>query len=44
VKDDGLHLEHIVDCIEWVRRFTIDGREAFFADRKTQDAVVRNLR
>ncbi len=27
----------------WVERYTADGRDAFMADDKTQDAVVRNL-
>jgi uncharacterized protein with HEPN domain len=31
------------DAIDRVLTYTSGGREAFFADRKTQDAVVRNL-
>jgi uncharacterized protein with HEPN domain len=26
-----------------VIEYTVDGRDAFFADRKTQDAVIRNI-
>ncbi len=29
--------------IAHIQEFTSDGKEAFFADRKTQDAVLRNL-
>ena len=40
---DRLHLDHILSRIERVRRYTADGREAFFEDDKTQDAVLRNV-
>jgi uncharacterized protein with HEPN domain len=43
VKDDRLYLHHILECIGFVGEFTKEGKEFFFADRKTQDAVVRNL-
>jgi len=43
VKDDRIYLVHIQDCIIWIRRFTVEGRESFLGDRKTQDAVIRNL-
>jgi uncharacterized protein with HEPN domain len=43
LKDDLLYLVHIKECIERVKRYIEDGREAFFADTKTQDAVLRNL-
>ena len=42
-KDDRLYLVHILDCIARIRRYTLDGREAFLDDEKSQDAVVRNL-
>ncbi|HZO28675.1 MAG TPA: HepT-like ribonuclease domain-containing protein [Chloroflexota bacterium] len=42
-KDDRLYLVHILESIERIRRYTVDGRDAFLADDKTQDAVVRNL-
>lgn len=42
-KDDRVYFLHIRDAIEWVAEYTTDGKDAFFADRKTQDAVVRNL-
>jgi len=43
VKDDRLYLVHIQECIERIERYTADGKDAFFADEKTQDAVLRNL-
>lgn len=43
MKDDRLYLIHIKEAIEWIEEYTRDGQEAFFADRKTQDAVLRNL-
>jgi uncharacterized protein with HEPN domain len=43
VKDDLLYLDHIAECIVRVQRYTANGREAFSADTKTQDAVIRNL-
>ena len=44
MKDDLLYLVHIKECIERVKRYTEEGRETFYADTKTQDAVLRNLR
>ena len=43
MKEDETYLEHIIDAITKVKRYTADGRIAFMADDKTQDAVVRNL-
>jgi len=43
VKDDRLYLHHIKEAIEWIEEFTRGGELEFFADRKTQDAVLRNL-
>jgi len=43
VKDDALYLIHIRECLARIEQYTVDGRDAFFADTKTQDAVVRNL-
>ncbi|MFI5201777.1 MAG: DUF86 domain-containing protein [Candidatus Kapaibacterium sp.] len=40
---DTLHLAHILECIEKIERFTIEGKQSFAADEKTQDAVLRNL-
>lgn len=43
MKEDKTYLEHILDAIAKVEQYTADGRDAFMADDKTQDAVVRNL-
>jgi uncharacterized protein with HEPN domain len=43
VKDDRLYLHYIKEAIERIEEYTQDGKEAFFQDRKTQDAVLRNL-
>lgn len=43
MKDDRIYLLHIRDGIEHILNYTAAGRDSFFADRKTQDAVVRNL-
>lgn len=42
-KDDALYLEHILDAINQIKAYTADGKAAFLYDRKTQDAVIRNL-
>jgi uncharacterized protein with HEPN domain len=43
VRDDKLYLIHIAECIARIEQYTAEGKEAFFADTKTQDAVLRNL-
>lgn len=43
MKDDRVYLLHVRDAIDRVRAYTAGGKEAFFADTKTQDAVIRNL-
>jgi len=43
VKDDKMYLLHILDAIQRILAYTGEGEAAFFADTKTQDAVVRNL-
>ncbi len=43
MKEDKAYLEHILDAIAKVEQYTADGRDAFMADGKTQDAVVRNF-
>lgn len=40
---DRLYLAHVLTCIERIRRYTAEGRDAFLVDDKTQDAVLRNL-
>jgi uncharacterized protein with HEPN domain len=43
VKSERLFLLHIREAIARIKTYTEGGREAFFADPKTQDAVLRNL-
>jgi uncharacterized protein with HEPN domain len=43
VKDDRVYLLHVRDAIDAITSYTAAGRDAFMADRKTQDAVIRNL-
>jgi uncharacterized protein with HEPN domain len=43
MKDDRLYLIHIAECIQRIEQYTAEGRAAFMADVRTQDAVLRNL-
>lgn len=43
MRDARVYLLHIRDAIQKVFDYTAAGRQAFFDDSKTQDAVVRNL-
>lgn len=43
MKDDRLYLIHIQEAIERIEEYTQEGKEYFLEDRKTQDAVLRNL-
>jgi uncharacterized protein with HEPN domain len=43
VKEDRIYLLHIRDAITRIRTYTSDGRDSFFAESITQDAVIRNL-
>jgi hypothetical protein len=43
VKDQRVYLLHAIDAVDAILRYTAEGREAFFADAKTQDAVIRNI-
>ena len=43
MKDDRLYLIHVHESITRIEEYTAEGREAFFADTRTQDAVLRNL-
>ena len=42
-KDPQVYLAHIRDAISLIHEYTEEGERAFFQDRKTQDAVIRNL-
>ncbi len=43
MKDERARLLHAIDAVDAIQRYTVDGREAFFSDDKTQDAVIRNI-
>ncbi len=43
MKDDGLYLIHVSECLDLIVRYTQDGEAANRTDRRTQDAVLRNL-
>ena len=40
MKEQRVYLLHAIDAIV---EYASEGRDAFFSDRKTQDAVIRNL-
>lgn len=43
MKDDRLYLIHIQEAVGRIEEYTQEGKEFFFSDRRTQDAVLRNL-
>jgi uncharacterized protein with HEPN domain len=43
MKDDRLHLEHILECLDAIREYVTGGREDFLYDRKTRKATIREL-
>lgn len=43
MKDDRIYLLHVRDAVQHIVNYTAAGKESFLSDRKTQDAVVRNL-
>lgn len=42
-KDPRIYLAQILERINRIKEYTVDGREVFFADARTQDAVIRNF-
>ena len=42
-REPVVFLQHIRLCLDRIDTFTIEGEAAFYADAKTQDAVIRNL-
>jgi uncharacterized protein with HEPN domain len=42
-RDDRLYLVHTQECIARIELYTAEGKMAFMADTRTQDAVLRNL-
>ena len=43
MRDERAYLLHAIAAIDAIQTYTVGGREAFFADGKTQDAVIRNI-
>jgi len=43
MKDDRIYLLHIQDAIMDILEYTKEGKDAFLKDKKTRDAVIRNL-
>ncbi len=43
MKTDRAYLLHIADAVRRILHYTIDGKDTFLADTKTQDAVIRNI-
>ncbi len=41
MKDDRVYLLHILECIDALRDYVKEGKEAFFTDRKTRKATIR---
>jgi uncharacterized protein with HEPN domain len=42
-KDPRVYLAQILERIDRILDYTTEGKEAFFADPRTQDAVIRNF-
>jgi uncharacterized protein with HEPN domain len=43
MKDDGLYIIHINECIQRILAYTTEGQDVFQNDIKTQDGVLRNF-
>lgn len=43
MRDERAYLLHVLEAVDAILEYTADGRAAFFADRKTRDAVIRNV-
>lgn len=43
MRDIRLYVVHILECITRIEQYTVEGKEVFIKDSKTQDAVLRNL-
>ena len=43
MNNQRVYLLHALDAIDAINDYTQEGRDAFFGDRKTQDAVIRNI-
>ena len=43
MRDERVYLLHAIEAIDAIASYTVEGREAFLSDGKTQDAVIRNI-
>ena len=43
MKDDGIYVQHVLDCIRRIDRYCQGGEESFRESELIQDAVLRNL-
>ena len=43
MKDHKIYLIHIRDCFKLIKEYTEEGKDSFFQDSKTQNAVIRIL-
>jgi uncharacterized protein with HEPN domain len=43
MRDDRNYLRHILDAMGYIQAGTVEGRDAFLANRILQDAAMRNL-
>jgi uncharacterized protein with HEPN domain len=43
MKDEGLYLSNIKECIERIEEYTKGGKEEFMQTKMIQDAVIRNF-
>ena len=43
MKDDAVHLQHILECVARIEEYTKAGRTEFMASTLIQDGVIRNL-
>ena len=42
-KNYRVYLQDILFAIDRIKKYTAEGKEVFFADEKTQDAVIRQI-
>lgn len=40
---DKLYITHIIECVDYINSYVVDGFESFKNDHKTYDAVLRQL-
>jgi uncharacterized protein with HEPN domain len=43
VRSERAYVEHVIECIRRIAEDSAPGRDAVFASRTLQDAIVRNL-